>query len=97
MGGVGYWLCTGHVPLCNTKHVLDIALKEQLCDNLCIKLFTELIRVLMFFFIITGSDRIKVKDQQIQTEITKPKDQQVQTGSLAKQQGLYVKLKLSFH
>lgn len=94
MGDVGYWLYTGHA-LCNIKHVLDITLR-----NTCVTAFvssnllTALIPVLMFF-IITGSDRVKVKDLKIQTEITKTKDQQVQTGSLAKQQGLYVKL--SFH
>ena len=40
------------------------------------------------FIDIASSDKV---DQQIQTEIIETEDQHVQVGSLAKQQGVYVK------
>ena len=43
----------------------------------------------MFVFIAAGMDKVEVKNQQIQTEITKTVEQHVQAGSTAKQQGVY--------
>ena len=40
-------------------------------------------------FTVAGSDRVEVKDQQMQTEIIQTEHKNVQVGSTTKQQGVY--------
>ena len=40
-------------------------------------------------FTVAGSDRVEVKDQQMQTEIIETEHKDVQVGSTTKQQGAY--------
>ena len=43
-------------------------------------------------FTVAGMDMVKVKNQEVQTEIVLPVEQHVQAGSIALQQGMYTTL-----